>query len=291
MPPLAIVGVIGAAASLWGSINQQRAAKEAARKAGEMMSPHAIRQRIKTMNPMLYNAVYGENIFSDDMQEMNSSKTFGAYLDKMSSLSTKVSENRLMAMNRMAGWQDPIKMNYGLQMGEAAINTASRSAGANVGRRSMEGGMADAYAFANEAMKGQMKSSAWNQFRIKGEELAREDTMNVQSSLNSAWSNATSGAQQQAAYRAQERPVNWGGAIGQGISTGLAAYSGFKGLQGAGQAWSPGNSGFRPPQQAPNYGGLNNPYLPPSNSYAGWWSNTPAYGSGDSLKIPAGGGW
>lgn len=249
MPPAAMIG-IAAGAALVGAYGQYKAGQDqkAAMKAGaNMMSPWAIRQRIQALNPMLYNAAYGPNIFQQDLQGLNTQKTFGGYLDRLAMMGEKVKGNRMAAMFQLPGYQDPRMMNYGLQMGDVGVNNAAQAAGGMIGRMSAEGGMADAYAFANQALKTRLRAEAWNQFRAQGEMLARQDVTESQGLLNQAQSQATGQAAQAAQFRSQAyNPFNWATGVSQAVSTGIGTYGALQGIAGQQKQQQPVQSAQTP---------------------------------------------
>jgi hypothetical protein len=283
--PMVAVAAVGTAVSAYGAYKQSQDAKKAREQAAAMMSPAALKRRIKGMNPQLYDAVYGEDIFAQDKQDIAQAQSFGDYLDQQSQLAGKVSQNRMKALYQMPGYQDPTAFNYGLTQAQRNVDTNMGAAGSMVGRLSLEGGMADSYAFANQMMKTQIAQQSYEMFRQQGEQLARADMTQGQNMLSQAQAAAQGQAGAAMPYTASAgQGPNWANVAGQGISAGIGAYSAATQLQGApgtgknsaAEGGMPGTSmpsGYWPQQkpasQWENQAGTNS-FAPPTTK--GWFN-------------------
>ena len=231
--PMAAVAAVGVAVSAYGAYRQSQAQKDAARNAAQMMSPAALKRRMKSMNPQLYDAVYGEDIFAQDKADISGATSFGDYLDQQANLAGKVSQNRMKALYQMPGYQDPTAFNFGMTQANKNIQGNMGAAGAMVGRLSLEGGMADSYAFANQAMKTQIAQQSYENFRQQGEQLARSDMTQGQNMLSQGQAAAAGQAGAAMPYvNAMGQGQNAWQVAGTGIAAGIGAYGAFKQMGG-----------------------------------------------------------
>ena len=260
MTALAIAGA-AAAAKGYSDHKKSKAQNKYLQKASDQFTPQNIMDRIRLMNPQLYNAAYGPSQFGPPPPNMNQSQ----WLDYQAGLNKQVQQNPMAALFQQPGYIDPRMMNLDINQGAQQGQMNAQQFAAQAGRGGFEGGLADAYALANQAAQNQIRAQVAQNYNLARTQLMRQDIGQGQDILNQAQSQATGQASQKAGYMSQmQAPTSWGEIAANTASSALGAYSRMKNIGGYGSGGA-GQAAMSGPL-APSYSSQQNmqKFIPPS---------------------------
>jgi hypothetical protein len=127
------------------------------------------------------------------------------------------------------GYIDPTLMNRNYQQLQQGANATQQGTQAMLGRSGMQGsGVGNAYAFANQAARGQQRGQLGQQYGLWTEQQRRQDVDWIGRQINNAAQMGFQGNAQMAPYIAGQMPtMNWKTITGNAIQGGLGAFSGM----------------------------------------------------------------